>query len=130
MAVRKTPKGTVSVSHRNPLVADDTVAAAVAEISNMRATKKQCTSKEDAAKVVVLQAVGDRERVIINDEGDVICEVLMVERKSCSVDDFVEALSVLYEDVWAVLMDKDPRAVEAARELATKKESHPRVLPK
>lgn len=118
------------MSHRGALVADDTVVAAVADISNMRATKKQCTEKEDKAKVIVLEAVGDRQRTILNEEGDVICEVVSVETSKTTIEDFVEALSVLYEDVWAVLMDKDPRAVEAAKELATKKGSHLRVMPK
>ena len=118
------------MSRRGALVADATVAAAIAEVSNMRATKKDCTRNEDAAKVVILKAVGDRARMILNDEGDVICEVVNVETSKTTLDDFVEALAVLYPDVWAVLMDHDPRAVDNAKELATKKDSYLRVLPK
>jgi hypothetical protein len=130
MAVRKTNKGTVSVSHRGALVADAYTAAAIAEVSNMRATKKQCTSKEDAAKVTILKAVGDRAQVILSESGDVICEVVSVETNRLAVDDFVDALSILFPEVWASLMDTDPRAVDAAKELATKKDSHLRVMPK
>jgi hypothetical protein len=130
MAVRKTQKGTVSVSHRGALVADAPIAAAIAEVSNMRATKKACTLKEDAAKVAILKAVGDRARIILNESGDVICEVVSVETSKVTVDDFIEALSILYPSVWATLMDEDPRAVDSAKELATKKDSHLRVMPK
>jgi hypothetical protein len=130
MAVRKTNKGTVSVSHRGALVADAAIAAAVAEVSNMRATKKQCALREDTAKVEILKAVGDRARIILNDEGDVICEVVSVDTTKTTIDDFVEALSVLYPELWTSLMDYDPRAVANAKELATKKDNHLRVLPK
>lgn len=129
MAVRKTQKGTVSVSHRGALVADDTIAAAVATVSNMRATKKDCTRVEDAAKVTILKAVGDRARVILNDSGDVICEVINVETSKVTVDDFVEALEALYPDVWEALI-KHPKAVDSIKTAATKRDSHLRVMPK
>ena len=130
MAIRKTDKGTVSVSHRGALVATPELTSAIAEVSNMRATKKQCASKEDLAKVEILNAVGDRARIILNDSGDVICEVISVETNRLTVDDFVEGLSILYPEVWASLMDVDPRAVEAAKNLATKKDRHLRINPK
>jgi hypothetical protein len=130
MAVRKTNKGTTSVSHKGALVATPEIAQAIAQVSNMRATKKQCTSKEDLAKVEILKAVGDRARIILNDEGDVVCEVISVETSKTTIDDFVDALSILYPEVWASLMDVDPRAVNAAKELATKKDRHLRINPK
>jgi hypothetical protein len=130
MAVRKTNKGTTSVSHKGALVATPEIAQAIAQVSNMRATKKQCTSKEDLAKVEILKAVGDRARIILNDEGDVVCEVISVETSKTTIDDFVEALSILYPEVWASLMDVDPRAVDAAKNLATKKDRHLRINPK
>jgi hypothetical protein len=130
MAVRKTNKGTTSVSHKGALVATPEIAQAIAQVSNMRATKKQCTSKEDLAKVEILKAVGDRARIILNDEGDVICEVISVETSKTTIDDFVDAMAILYPEVWASLMDVDPRAVDAAKNLATKKDRHLRINPK
>lgn len=130
MAVRKTNKGTTSVSHKGALVATPEIVLAIAQVSNMRTAKKQCTLKEELSKVEILKAVGDRARIILNDSGDVICEVISVETNRLTVDEFVESLALLYPAVWASLMDTDPRAVDAAKNLATKKDSHRRINPK
>jgi hypothetical protein len=130
MTIKKTNKGTVSVSHRGAVVADSALIAAIAQVSNMRATKRECTKAEDAAKVAIKVATGDRARLILNVEGDIICEVKEVATTSVSVDGFLEALEGLYPDIWATLMDRDPKAVETAKIAATKHDTYLKVLPK
>lgn len=130
MAIRKTNKGTVSVSHKGALVATGEVAEAVAVISNMRATKKQCTNKEKTAKDLVEQAAGNRARIILNEDGDVICEIIKVVAETTKLDDFIIELERLYPKEWAVLMDSDPRAIELTKVAATKEGVSYRVMPK
>jgi len=129
-SVRKNAKGTVTVTRRGAVKATPELAAAVATVSNMRAAIADLTVEEKAAKAVVLAATGERNRLILDEAGDVICEVQMIDRSTCTVDGFVEALAALYPAVWRVLMDTDPKAVEAAKAEATTTKPYPKVLPK
>ena len=129
-SVRKNAKGTVTVTRRGAVKATPELAAAVATVSNMRAAIRDLTVDEKKAKAVVLAATGERNRLILDDEGNVICEVQMIDRSTCTVDAFVASLEALYPSVWRVLMDTDPKAVEAVKAAATKVEAYPKVLPK
>ena len=130
MAVRKSVKGTVTVTKQGAIVANEIVTKAIADISNMRATKRECTKAEDAAKVVVYQAVGDRARMILDLEGNLICEVKEVMTNKVTVDAFVDALETLFPTVWIALMDINPHAIESAKKLANEQDSYLKVLPK
>jgi hypothetical protein len=130
MAVRKSVRGTVTVTKQGAIVANEIVTKAIADISNMRATKRECTKAEDAAKVVVYQAVGDRARMILDLEGNLICEVKEVMTNKVTVDAFVDALETLFPTVWIALMDINPHAVESAKKLANEQDSYLKVLPK
>jgi hypothetical protein len=130
MAVRKSVKGTVTVTKQGAIVANEIVTKAIADISNMRATKRECTKAEDAAKVVVYQAVGDRARMILDLEGNLICEVKEIMTNKVTVDAFVDALETLFPTVWIALMDINPHAVESAKKLANEQDSYLKVLPK
>lgn len=130
MTVKRTKKGTTTVTRKGPIVADASLIAAVAAVSNARDAVREIKKEEDDAKVIVLAAVGSKANHILDEAGNLICEVKEVATSKVTLDGFLVALEALYPAAWAVLMDLDPRAVDAAKVAATESSTYLKVLPK
>lgn len=134
MAVRKTKKATVTVTSKT-VVATPDVASAISEVATARATKKQLTAKEDAAKGVILDAVkwnGAPSTLVIDGEGEILAEVLTVKgAESINFEKFEETLREGFPEAYRALMEAAPTAWEAAKRIATKRNpEYARVMTK
>lgn len=119
MAVRKSKKGSVTVTHTG-IVATKEVATALATISSARKTKRDLTLREDELKEVVFEATKRRASKIITEDGDLLAEVQQIAPKgSESLQGFLDAIREMDPDLYAEITVKHHKVYAAARKAAT-----------
>ena len=119
MAVRKSKKGSVTVTHTG-IVATKEVASALATISSARKTKRDLTLKEDELKEVVFEATKRRACKIVTEDGDLLAEVQSISPKGTeSLQGFLDALAEIAPDLYHEIVVKHPKEYAAARKAAT-----------
>lgn len=132
---RVSKKGTVTVQHGKPIVADAALEAAIKLIATNRSAAKVLTGDADAAKKGIEADHWDgftETRAIIDGEGTMLAEIKTVHSSSTKFAEFAKAFRELLPEV-ASLIDSDSALTEAwnaAVEQATTESTYCKVLTK
>jgi hypothetical protein len=119
VAIRKSKKGSVTVTHTG-IVATKEVASALATISSARKTKRDLTLREDEMKEVVFGATKRRPSKIVTEDGDLLAEVQEIAPKGAeSLQGFLDAIQEMDPDLYHEIVVKKVRIYKAARAAAT-----------